>query len=301
VTADQDETVRSLKPTTIWRERLMSTIQNIVNGNAVDIEYSINPEAVPDAVGAIVELYDYLNRQIPYVRAVLRSCVGKADAGMEIPHCNVCEAELGDLLAVVDHFITTERDTIRHAYSEALSDEEVEELENEDLCEAEDLPLAEREVDIESEDFMTGIRGALGALDGPSEERVEWWEELSLQERAMQAVSYALLNTDVPSWADDALTEVGAPDFKLTSVRDADGNPVPPLPEVLVRLRNMRDILTDVVAKVESTHPERDEQEIALRLWGSAELMRTLFFHLKFKVVEITFTKQTGASPQEEE
>jgi hypothetical protein len=45
----------------------MSTIQKIVDEKADNIAYVVNPEAVPAAMAAITDLYEYLHKQLPFV------------------------------------------------------------------------------------------------------------------------------------------------------------------------------------------------------------------------------------------
>jgi hypothetical protein len=92
----------------------MSTIQKMVDGKPEDIEFELNPDAVPEAVAVIVDLYRDLEKQLSVVKAALQE--------------NSATQALGDLFAVVDYFVTTERETIRQAYAEKLTAEELAEL-----------------------------------------------------------------------------------------------------------------------------------------------------------------------------
>jgi hypothetical protein len=108
----------------------MSSIVKIVDGKEVDLQFSLNDENVPAAIEAITDLYQTLHERLPFIASVLRSCVGKASAGMDIRECALCTPTLGNLLAIVEHFIVTERDTIRDAYGE------LDELDEDDAVEA---------------------------------------------------------------------------------------------------------------------------------------------------------------------
>lgn len=106
----------------------MSTLQRVVDGKYEDIEYNLNLDEFPEALARIMELYTYLETQIPVVKDAVQHWQERTTDA---------EQALGDLFAVVDAFIVTEKHTIRQAYAEVLTEEEIAQLEaecDEDNC-----------------------------------------------------------------------------------------------------------------------------------------------------------------------
>jgi hypothetical protein len=118
----------------------MSTMQRVVDGKHEDIEYNVYLDDLPAALEVVMDLYRYLQTQIPAVADALRNW---RENGEHV------EQAVGELFAVVDHFVTTERDTIRQAYAEKLTEEEWAELEAEHGEDAfcPDIPMTPEEIE----------------------------------------------------------------------------------------------------------------------------------------------------------
>jgi hypothetical protein len=99
----------------------MIIIEEIVNGEVVERELYLDPEALPAAIAAITNLYCDLRDQLPVVESIVRRFVENPTARIEMEQNKLCSALLSNLIGTVAQFVT-EGDTITNAFTE--TDEE---------------------------------------------------------------------------------------------------------------------------------------------------------------------------------
>jgi hypothetical protein len=136
------------------RDQYTTLVVTDEHGKEIPIEYAVDYERAPDAIEAVARLYAYLGDRLPFIAGVLRSDI----CTKHISPCLLCDELLGDLFAVVDHFMTTERDTIRAAYQKIWPSEE------------EESQTAEEEDDEKDEGLLDAKKAILASLGEPWED-----------------------------------------------------------------------------------------------------------------------------------